>query len=177
MFRKGTHRHACELCDLIFNNINKTRRCLVLSLQSCFARRIGRSSIRASPSSFLGISTPSAKARHALSEVFSNPVDRVNQQSSARKKLRATTLSPREKLRATMQSPSEVACNHAKSLREAAINHAKSPREVASNNVEQGNLFEIPEAREDNTDTEIAKSIGSPRREQGESMCHICLVK
>ena len=38
-------------------------------------------------------------------------------------------------------------------------------------------FLKIPEAREDNTDTEIAKSIGTTRREQGESMCHICLVK
>ena len=42
--------------------------------------------------------------RHALSEVFSNPVGRKNQQSSAREKLRATMQSPLEKLRATMQS-------------------------------------------------------------------------
>ena len=98
-----------------------------------------------------------SKAPHARS---------CEQQCKVPARLRATMQSSRAKLRATMQSPCEK-------LRPTM----QSPREKSRATMLNKEFFKIPEAREDNTSTEIAKSIGTPRREQGESMCHICLVK
>ena len=85
--------------------------------------------------------------RHAISEVFSNPVDRVNQQSSAREKLRATMQSPRAKLRATMQSPGAKLRATMQSPCEKLRSTMQSPREklrATKLNKELSSIFQKP---------------------------------